>query len=162
MSSSSDGLQLANDNPTTVLSSVSKYLANGGKIVTLLSTFIFGIGASLFVGVGKIINAVVDLITTPFTELAGSIAALMGGLLEEPAGVLEKTAQASAQAIAAQFGWLALPVGVAVVLVSIYMVVQYLEQPETGDTIVGLPFDTPDIGPFEIGVTEEGEDESGE
>jgi len=77
-------------------------------------------------------------------------------------GILETTAQTSATAISAQFGWLAFLVGVGVLLAALYAVNQYLEQPETGDTFVGLPFDTPDVGPFEIGVTEEGEDEADE
>ncbi len=155
-------VDLGDGSPTAVLSGVTSFISQGGQLGTLLSGFIFGLGGSLFLGVGQIINAVVTFITTPFLEGGRAVATLIGGLLTSPVGILETTAQTSATAISAQFGWLAFLVGVGVLLAALYAVNQYLEQPETGDTFVGLPFDTPDVGPFEIGVTEEGEDEADE
>jgi len=152
-------VDLGDGSPTAVLSGVTSFISQGGQLGTLLSGFIFGLGGSLFLGVGKIINAVVTFVTTPFLEGGRAVGQLITGILTSPATILDQTALASAEGIAAEFGWLAFPVGMGVVLVSLYLVVQYLEQRETGDTFVGLPFDTPDVGPFEIGVTEEGEEE---
>ncbi|MFC3476284.1 hypothetical protein [Halobacterium litoreum] len=152
-------LSLGDGSPTAVLSGVTSFISAGGKLGNLLSGFVFGMGASLYIGVGRIINAVVTFITTPFESGANAIGTLISGILASPAEILEITAQTTGVRISEEFGWLAFAVGVAVVLGSLYMVTQYLEQEETGDTFVGLPFDTPDLGPFEIGVTEEGEDE---
>jgi hypothetical protein len=159
--SSSGGptLEISNDNPTTVLSSITSFLSKGGSLGTLLSSFIFGILGSLTIGVGNIINAVVTFITTPFVEFADAVGSFASGLITSPLSILETTAQTSATSIAAQFGWLAFPVGVLVILGVLFAINSYREQQETGDTIPGLPFDVPDIGPFEIGTTEEGEDE---
>lgn len=150
---------LQDSKPTTVLSAVVGYLAEGGKIVNLLTGFILGTGASLFIAVGSIINAVVTFITTPFSQGGEALGDLVDNLLSEPAGLIGTVADASGVAISDQFGWLALPTGVGVVLVSLWMINKYREQQETGDTLPGLPFDVPDVGPFQIGTTEEGEDE---
>jgi len=156
-------LDLGDGSPDAITKGVSSYLTSSGTNVgTALSTFILGLIASLWYGTVEIVNAVVGFVTTPFSKGGEAVGKLIEGILTEPIGILEKTAQASATAISAEFGWLSFLVGVAVLLGAMYMVVQYLEQPETGDTFVGLPFDTPDVGPFEIGVTEEGEDEADE
>jgi len=156
-------LDVGSGSPSGILSGVSSFIANPNtELVTLLSTFLFGMIASLWYGTVEIINAVVTFITTPFIEGGKAIAAFFSGLLTSPLSILETTALASAEGIAAQFGWLAFPVGVAVVLSVLFMINRYREEPETGDTFPGLPFDTPDIGPFEIGTTEEGEDEADE
>ena len=152
-------LDLGSGSPTAVLSGVTTFLSNGGKLGVLLSSFIFGTGASIYVGVGEIINAVVTFITTPFIEAGRAIGALFGGLLTSPLTILDVNAQASAEGIAAQFGWLAFPVAVVMILVVLFAVNYYREQPETGDTIVGLPFDVPDLFGVQIGTTEENEDE---
>lgn len=152
-------LSLSSSEPTSILSAITTYLDQGGSLGTLLSSFIFGIGASLFIGAANIINAVVTFLTSPFTAAGEAIGELFSALLTDPLTILSTTAQASAQGIAAQFGWLAFPVGVGIVLGALYMINEYRERRETGDTIPGLPFDVPDVGPFQIGTTEEGEDE---
>lgn len=155
----SPSLDLGGGSPKDVLSGMISFIQAGGTLGNVLSGFIFGLGASLFLGVGQIIDAVANFIATPFLEGGQAIATLITGLFTAPATILEETAFTSATGISQQFGWLAFLVGVGVVLAALYMVVQYLEQRETGDTFIGLPFDTPDIGPFEIGVTEETEEE---
>lgn len=156
-------ISLGSGSPTDVLSGVSSFIANPNTTLgTLLSSFVFGLIASIWYGVVEIINAVVTFITTPFIEGGQAIAAFFSGLLTSPLSILDTTALASAEGIAAQFGWLAFPVGVAVVLGVLWMINKYREDPETGDTFPGLPFDTPDLGPFEIGTTEDGEDEANE
>ena len=152
-------LSLGSGSPRDVLSGIVSFISGGGTLGNLLSGFIFGTMASIFLGIGQIIDAVATFLATPFIEGGQAIGALITGLFEAPATILERTGFASAEAIAAQFGWLAYPIGVGMVLLALYMIVQYLEQRETGDTFPGLPFDTPDIGPLEIGVTEEGERE---
>jgi hypothetical protein len=155
-------LEISDNSPTSILSAVTTFISSGGKLGTLLSSFIFGIGASIFIGVGRVVNAVVTFVTTPFIAGGEAVAALIGGILTSPVRILEQTAQESARAISVQFGWLAFLVGVGVVLTALYAVTRYLEEEETGDTFPGLPFDTPDLGPFEIGVTEEGEEDQGD
>jgi len=61
-------VDLGDGSPTAVLSGVTSFISQGGQLGTLLSGFIFGLGGSLFLGVGQIINAVVTFITTPFLE----------------------------------------------------------------------------------------------
>lgn len=156
-------LDVGSGSPSGILSGVSSFISNPNtSLGTLLSTFVFGMIASIWYGVVEVINAVITFITTPFIQGGQAIAALFSGLLTSPLDILDVTAQASAEGIAAQFGWLAFPVGVGIVLVVLYLVNEYREQRATGDTFPGLPFDTPDFGPFEIGTTEEGEDEAGE
>lgn len=158
-SSGSPTFNPEDDSPMTVTSSVTSFISAGGKLWVLLTSFIFGILGNLAFGVGNIINAVVAFFTTPFTEGGDAIAKLFSGLLTSPATILESTALTSATGISAQFGWLAFPVGLAVVLGGLWMINSYREQQETGDTIPGLPFDVPDVGPFQLGTTEENEDE---
>lgn len=152
-------LDIDSSEPTEVNSSVVNFLSDGGDVATVITGMITGLGTSVFIGIGDIVNAVVGFITSPFKGGADAIEKLISGILGSPGEILDTTAQTTGTAISEQFGWMAYPVGVAVVLGSLYLVVQYLEQRETGDTFVGLPFDTPDFGPFDIGVTEEGEDE---
>lgn len=155
-------LELGDGSPTAVLSGVTTFVSGPGTLGNLLSSFIFGIFASLFLAVGKIINAVTSFITSPFTAAGEAIGELFSDLLTSPTDILGTTAQESGRAIAEQFGWMAFPIGVGVVLLALFMINWYRERPSTGDTIVGLPFDVPDIGPFEVGTTEVGEDEADE
>jgi len=150
---------LGDGSPTAVLEGVAGFVSGPGTLGQLLSSFIFGIFASLFLAAGKIINAVTTFLTSPFTAAGEAIGTLFSGLLTSPVSILETTAQTSGQAISSQFGWLAFPIGALVILGVLYMINEYRERRETGDTVPGLPFDVPDIGGLEIGTTEEGEDE---
>jgi hypothetical protein len=147
-----------------VLNGVSDFLDSGGTIGTLLTSSVIGLIVSPIIGLIDLIDAVFAFFSVPFAETADSVADLQGAFLQAPARLLESGAQISESAIASVFGEtvagiFALPITVGIVVLSLFMVVQYLQEDETGDTLPGLPVDVPDVFGLELGVQEEGEDE---
>lgn len=141
---------------------VVSYLSSGGSITTLFTSSIAGLIISPIIAGIDIINAVAAFFTTPFVEGADATANLTAAFLDAPANLLESGARISEGALAvfvgeSLAGILALPIATAVVLLSLFLVVQFLQEEETGDTLPALPFDVPDIFGLELGVTEEGE-----
>ena len=130
-----------------------------------------GIGLTvvgLFTGMMDVFNAIITFITTPLTSAGESVSALFTGLIESPASILETTAGVTATEIGGSFtgflGPLAFPVGVAMVMLSLYLVTIYLENGQTSDIFPGsfTDIDVPEFVPIigDPGVQEDGEDES--
>ncbi|TKX55104.1 hypothetical protein EXE44_16505, partial [Halorubrum sp. SS7] len=81
-------------------------------------------------------------------------------LLTAPAALIEAGARISENSIAAVFGQtlagiLALPLTVALALVSLYLLARYLNEEETGNVIAGLPIDVPVVGTDEEETADE-------
>jgi len=150
-------LDIGDGSGDDTLSGVSTYLSNGGSVADLFTSSIAGLVISPFIAGIDIINAVTGFFTTPFTETAQSISALSGALFEAPLNLLETGAQISESTLAlflsdSLAGLFALPVAMGVVMLSVYMIVQYLQEAETGDTLPAVPIDVPtDV----LGVEEE-------
>ena len=115
---------------------------------------------SPFIAATDIIFAVTSFFTTPFSEISDSIASLSSAFFDEPADLIADGFAQSASAMSTFFGdgFLGIfsgPVAVGLVLVSVFLVVQYLQENETGDIpLIGIGFDVPtDI----LGVEEEDE-----
>jgi len=153
-------LDFGNGSPTEVLNGTVNFLNAGGSLGTLLQGSIFGIVVSLVVGGINIIQSIIGLIVAPLDQAANIVGAFFQATVLEPLGVVEAGAQASAIGIADQFGPFALPVAMAVLLGTFWIVIQFLEEDETPDFIAipGFP-DIPEIGPLEVGVEEEDEDQ---
>lgn len=150
-------LDLGDGDGESTLNGVSSYLSSGGSVTDLFTSSIAGLLISPIVAGIDIINAVTAFFTTPFTETAESISDLAGALFQAPANLVESGARISESALQTFLGpslagVLALPVAVGVVMLSLYLIVVYLNERETGDTIPGLPVDVPtDV----LGVEEE-------
>jgi hypothetical protein len=121
----------------------------------------------IFAGVMDVFNAIITFFTDPLTSAGSSIASLFSGLVGEPADILVRGAQTTADGIASTFtgflGPLAFPAAVGSVLVGLYLVTIYLSEQDTSDLFPGsfTDIDTPSWLPFvgDPGVQEEGEDE---
>lgn len=158
--SASDELPSGDEpSPNTVLTGTISFLNAGGSLGTLLQGAIFGTIVSVATGGINFIQSAFALVIAPVDALATSTEQFVASTILAPLGIIEETADASAVAAGSEFGVFALPVGVAIVLGAFWLIIQFLEQDETSDTIPipGFP-DTPDIGPLNIGVEEEDED----
>ena len=162
-------------------------LDNGGSLLAWsanrITTDGWGIGRFIRSGIGLLIagvfalafdmlNAIVGFVTDPLNSASSAVSSLFEGLLTSPLSILSGTAATTAAEISATFtgflGPLAFPVGVASVMLGLWVVTVYLERRETSDLFPGsfTDVDTPNwlesIGLPEPGVEEEGEDQTGE
>lgn len=150
--SSADDLTLGDDaSGSEVLASITNYLSSGGSVATLLSSSILGLVVSPFVGAIDIINAIVGFFTTPFEEVADAVATLSSAFFEEPGQLISRGFEISASTLSTYFGdtfagLFAGPIGIGLVMLSLYLIIQYLEVPETGDTLPAVPIDVPFLG----------------
>lgn len=149
-----------NPSPNSVLTGTIAFLNSGGSLGTLLQGALFGGLVSFATGGVNIIQSAIGLVVAPLDALAVSVTKFVDSAILAPLGIIETTAEASATATASEFGPFAILVGVGLVLGSYWMITQYLEEEETGDT-VAIPGigDAPDIPGLPLGVTEENEDE---
>ncbi|TKX53028.1 hypothetical protein EXE42_14480 [Halorubrum sp. SP3] len=153
-------LDLGSGGGVDTLNGIATYLSNGGTAARVLTASLLGLISSPFIAVIDIINAITQFATAPFEGAGQSIAALFDGLLTAPAALIEAGARISENSIAAVFGQtlagiLALPLTVALALVSLYLLARYLNEEETGNVIAGLPIDVPVVGTDEEETADE-------
>ena len=144
-------LSLGDGGGVDSLNGIATYLSEGGSASTVLSASLIGLITSPFIAVIDIIDAITTFATAPFEGAGESIASLFDGLLTAPASLIEAGAEISRTSIASVFGEtiagiLALPLTVALALVSLYLLATFLDEEETGNLFPGLPFDVPVIG----------------
>ncbi|EMA01814.1 hypothetical protein C437_15381 [Haloarcula vallismortis ATCC 29715] len=154
-------LDFGDGSPNSVLNGTINFLNSGGSLGKLLQGSIFGVGLSISQGGINFIQSVFALLVSPLDSGAELVPAFFEATVIEPLGVLTAGAEASAIGIANQFGPFALPAAMVTVLVTFFIMIQFLEEEETPDFIAipGFP-DIPDIGPLAVGTDEEkGEDE---
>lgn len=160
MSSSSDpSLSLGSGSGTDTLSGIVNFIQGGGSPITVITASLLGVITSPFVAFADIVRAVTTFFTTPLTAAATAVGDLQVGLISGPIDVLEAGAAVTSAAIIGLgeglVGLFGLPISVGLVMLSLFLVVQYLQEDETGDTLPGLPIDIPtDI----LGVEEEDPD----
>ncbi|GGK64623.1 hypothetical protein [Haloarcula sebkhae] len=158
MSSSSDpSLSLGDGSGKETLSGITTFLQADGDAGKVLSASIIGLIVSPVIAVVDVIYAVANFFSQPFNSAGDAIGSLLEGLFEAPGNLLIAGAEVSENVLRSIFsdtlaGLLAFPVTVALVIAGLFLVVRYLNEDETGDTLPGVPFDVPtDI----FGVEEE-------
>lgn len=160
MASDSPTLSLGDGSGTGILTGITNFLQNGGSAIRVFTASLTGVFVAPFIAFGDIVQAVTTFFTAPFRETGQSISALAGAIFQAPAGLVQTGFTVSENVLRAFLGdslagLLAGPVAVGVVMISLFLVVQYLQEDETGDTIPALPVDVPtDI----LGVEEEDPD----
>lgn len=102
-------------------------------------------------GIAAIISALFGLIVSAFETLGEQVGAIPAAILGGGADIIQFGAGVTAAALE-QFGIVAFIIGIVIVLIGIWILIQFLQEPETGDFFPGIPFDLP-IG----GVREEEE-----
>lgn len=147
-------LSFGDGSPTDILSGMASFFSQGGKAGTVVLASFMGLLISIAQGGINILQSIFNLIAEPLDAGAEGIGTAFRAILVEPLGVLITGSQVSAESLE-QFGFLAILVGVGLLLAAWWMVTQYLQEEETSDTIPTPGF--PDL-PF-FGVTEEGEDD---
>ena len=155
MSGAADELPTGDDpSPNSVLTGTIGYLQADGTLGTLLQGAFFGTLVSVFTGGVNLIQSIFNLIVSPIDATTEATIATIDATIIEPLGIIIAGAQASATSVSEQFGLFAFLVGLAIVLGGFWLIIQYLEQPESSDSFVvpALP-DIPGIG-----VEEEDED----
>lgn len=164
-SSGSDNpeLKLGDGSGTSVLSGIVNFLQAGGSVTRVLMASGLGVVVAPFVAVADIISGVGTFFTTPFSQGAVATGELITAFFTAPGSLLQTGAQVSEDFLTGILGptaasALGLPVATGITLLSLFLVTQFLEEPETSDTLPlpGFP-DVPDIGPFEFGSDEEPE-----
>lgn len=164
MSASGDdpaSISFGDGSPTGVLSGVTSFISGGGNLGTLLQGSIFGLLISVATGGINLIQSIFGLVVAPLDAAASIVVGFFESTVLAPLGIIELTADSSGAAIAQQFGPFALIIGVGVVLAAFFLIIQFLEEEETPDFVAvpGFP-DIPALGPIDVGVTEENEEES--
>ena len=150
-------LDLGSGNGTDVLGGMVNFLSSGGSPVRILTASILGVVVSPFLAFADIVSAIGTFFATPLVETASSIGSLQAALFQAPADLVSAGFGVSEDVLATFLsdslaGLFAGPVAVGMVMLSLFLVVQYLQEAETGDAIPGLPFDIPTRA---LGVEEE-------
>lgn len=153
-------LDLGEGGGTDVLNGIVNYLQDGGKVTTVISASLLGTVVAPFVAFVDIVEGIGNFFSTPFREGGDAIGALFNALLTGPADLVRAGSQITEDTLRVFLGeslagLLALPVSVGMVMLSLWLIMMYLQEEETGDTIPGLAFDVPDVGPLQLGVEEE-------
>jgi hypothetical protein len=152
MSGAEDKLPSGSDpSPNEVLTGTIGYLSADGTLGTLLQGAIFGTLVSVFTGGINLIQSIVALPVAAVDSLRKAATEAVDATITEPLGIVTSGAETSAQAIASQFGVFGFIAGLGVFLGGSYLVIQFLEEDETGN-VVAIPLDL-DL-PF-LGVDEE-------
>jgi hypothetical protein len=160
-------LDLGSGTGTDVLGGIVTFLQGGGSVTRVITGSFLGLLVSPFVAFADIINAIGTFFSAPLSAGGTTIAKFFTGLFAAPLDLLAAGADISESALETFLGGsiagiLAYPITLVLVMFGLWIIIQYLQEPETGDTIPGLPFDIPDVGPFEFGVQEEDADEDRE
>lgn len=143
-----------NADASSILSGTTAYINGDGSAGALLLGAVFGTMYSVFQGGINIIQSIIGFITNPIDEAGDATATTIEATITAPLSIVRSGADVSASSLG-QFGVLGFVVGVVVLLAGFYVIIQFLEEPETSNTFIVPGF--PDL-PF-IGVTEENEDE---
>lgn len=146
-------LSFGDGSPTGVLSGVATYFGSGGTPAQALLASVFGVIISISQGGINVIQSIFGFIAGIIDAGADAAGAVFRATLIEPLGVLITGSEVSANSLG-QFGFLAILVGVVLLLAVYWLITQFLEEEETSDFTI-VP-GAPDL-PF-IGVEEEGED----
>lgn len=130
--------------------------ANADDLAGILKQGIGGVFLAIFIGIVAGINAVVDVVVEPISALGGALAQLVIATFGRPAEIIITGVVQTSQSLAGPFnvGPATFALSILSVLAGLYLVGQFLQEPETGNLIPGLPFDVPFVG-----QEEEGEDD---
>lgn len=155
-----------NPSPNEVLTGTIGFLNAEGTLGTLLQGAIFGTIVSIATGGIDLIQSAFDAVVRPLDALVDAGIAALEAAVEAPLSIISGegegiggVAETTMLAVQNQFGILALPVGVAIVLGTFWIVIQYLEQDESPDATL-VP-GAPDIPSIPIPFTDEGEIDPG-
>lgn len=96
-------------------------------------------------GVAAVISASIDVVISGLATLGDNIAAIPAAIASGGAFLIEVGADISAQNLG-QLGLLGIIGGVVLALVSIWIFLQFLQEPETGNLFALIPLDIPLIG----------------
>lgn len=160
-------LNLGDGSGIGILSGITNYLEAGGNPVRLMVAMVLGTGASIYVGIAKTIEGFFAFFSEPLFGAAGGLSELAEIIYSAPAGVIEE-GEAVTRSVVVQYlgesiaGLLALPITVGIGGLSLLVVIWYLQEPETGEILPGLPIDVPNFFGLKIGVEEEDEDQDEE
>lgn len=147
-----------------MLGSIVVFLKDGGEPVRLIISAILGVVVSPFVATIKFVRSIGIFVSAPFREFGQTVTAIANAAFQGPANLILAGAEISESALRGIVGEtlagiFALPISVGVAGLSLLLVIRVLQQRETGDTIIGVPIDLPDIFGAQIGVAEEGEED---
>ena len=149
MSSSGDAsLDFGDGSGTSTLSGITNFLQAGGSAGRLLSAGVLGIIVAPIAAVIDIVAAVATFFTLPFSSAGEALGALLAGFFQAPGDLLRAGADITEAALRAALGEtfagiFAFPITVGLVLIGLFLMVRYLREDETGDTLPGLPIDIP-------------------
>lgn len=157
MSASPDDISFTSDTGG-FLSSIASFVSRGGNVAQLFTAGLVGVIFRPLVSVVDVIRTGTNAITDPIEAATSAVVSLTTALFTAPADLVISGAEISEAALASVLGEslagiLALPISVATTLGVVFLIIQFLQEDETGN--FGLISDVP--LPF-IGVEEEGEE----
>jgi hypothetical protein len=129
----------------------------GGVIFSGIGLILLAVGSAIASGV----FAIADVVIVPLQALTNAAGQLVDAIFGGAAQIIDFGAIATALSIGPggmfNLGPFSFALGIGAVLLGLYVVTQYLAQPETGNFSVGIPFDIPT--PFFQGPEEDNEEE---
>lgn len=147
-------LDTGSGSPQGILEGTTQYFSDGGKAGTLILSTLFGVIVSIATGGINVTQSIFGLIAEPLDSAGTAIADAFETVILEPLGPVVAGSDISSGSLE-QFGVLALPAGIVLLLGSYYIVTVYLKQTDTPDLIPVPGF--PDL-PF-VGVDEDPEED---
>ena len=135
--------------------------ANAGSLGGVIFRGIGGILLAVGTAIASGVLSIADVVIVPLNALTSAAGQLIDAIFGGAAQIIDFGALASALSIGPggmfNLGPFSFALGIGAVLLGLYVVTQYLAQPETGNFTVGIPFDIPT--PFFQGPEEDNEEE---
>lgn len=121
---------------------------SAGDLQGLLKQGIGGSILAVFFGITSGILSVADVVIKPIDALGTALADLTTAIFGGPAQIVLAGVEATAESILGPFnvGPLSFALAIAAVLAGLWVVAMYRDEEDTGNLIVGLPFDVPFVG----------------
>ncbi len=107
----------------------------------------------MFFGIASGLLSLADVVIKPMNAFGTALADLTTAIFGGPAEIILAGVEATAQSILGPFnlGPFSFALAIGAVLAGLYLVGRYRGEDETGNFLIGLPFDIPFIGQEEEG-----------
>lgn len=129
---------------TSLISAGSDLVKEHGSLAGVVMAIISTIFLMFANAAATFLSSLIEMFTIAMTMAAEGLGGFIQAIFAGAGTIMEVGGAFTAEALQ-KFDILAFPVGLAIVLISLWMIAQYRQEQETGDLLPGLPVDVGNI-----------------